>query len=735
MSNFSLDPWVVTALEISLKSLVLTGFTFFMLFCLRTQAAKLRHQICAIGLLSLPLLLISPLILPTISIPIFPARTQIASTADISLDHPKFDPNPLAISKPIYKHHNNSQKRPEFPYQESQKENPFTFPWPSLIWVFGTSLVLFSFSVDIGRRNRLTRQARPVSNITWPNHITYACQQFGFNPAIKVLKNGNVQIPLTYGWRNPVLLLPLEAEDWSTEQQRAVLLHEIAHIKRKDQLIQSLCHISNALFWFNPIVWILKRRLQTEQERACDDLVITMGISAPDYATHLLNIVRTLNPSSHLATVPIARKADLPDRIRLILDDRIDRKPTPLFTSVFAVIFIGTFTLAIAPLHTAQIETPSLPISDLQITLPDVRGRIMVPDNDPSNPNTPPNPSVTGPPPLINATKNGDLREVRHLLAGGADPNQLEGGGPPLLVALRSGYQVIAKELMDHGADLSLQSTFNGETILMIATAAGNIDLARQAIKKGVDINALSQKGDSALHLAARGNHLEILKMLLELGAEVNIRGYFGTTPLFTAAQNGNSKIVEQLLTHGADAQARSMSGNTALSPAITNAHVDVVRLLLSQGLDANERLVSGFYPLQAAVRNVSLVKLLLDYGADPQVTLGFSRTTPLQLAISGGYNDTAALLLEKTERKQGTLYGLISDQKTGGYIGSGRIIIIELDLIIPIGKGGMYYLSDIPMGSYTLRADVAGYRTQPTQYIKIRDGFATSYHMSLLPD
>ena len=93
--------------------------------------------------------------------------------------------------------------------------------------------------------------------------------------------------------------IPVSARQWSGEQLRSVLLHELAHIKRRDTLVQLLAQVACALHWFNPLVWFAAWRLHVERERACDDLVLAQGVRASAYAEHLLNVATKFTVAKH----------------------------------------------------------------------------------------------------------------------------------------------------------------------------------------------------------------------------------------------------------------------------------------------------------------------------------------------------------------------------------------------------------------------------------------------------
>jgi TonB family protein len=108
---------------------------------------------------------------------------------------------------------------------------------------------------------------------------------------------GNVSTPLTCGVLRPLILLPEDARDWDELRLRAVLLHESAHVRRRDCVAKYVAQASRALLWWNPLAWMVAARLNHEQELACDDAVLSAGVPADTYATVLLDVARECSSS------------------------------------------------------------------------------------------------------------------------------------------------------------------------------------------------------------------------------------------------------------------------------------------------------------------------------------------------------------------------------------------------------------------------------------------------------
>jgi TonB family protein len=135
------------------------------------------------------------------------------------------------------------------------------------------------------------------------------------------IRIGDVSTPLTCGVIRPLILLPANARDWDGQRLRAVLLHESAHVRRRDCMAKYIAQGSRAFLWWNPLAWMLVARMNHEQELACDDAVLLAGISADAYAKVLLDVARECS-SSLLLCCAMATSSALHERFAHLLEWR-----------------------------------------------------------------------------------------------------------------------------------------------------------------------------------------------------------------------------------------------------------------------------------------------------------------------------------------------------------------------------------------------------------------------------
>jgi len=181
--------------------------------------------------------------------------------------------------------------------------------WGVLAWLVGVVLLLARLISGFVRAGRVASRAKPVTDSRWLAVFAEAAAALEIARPVSLRQSAETSVPVACGLWHPTVLLPREAGSWDHERRMVVLLHELAHVRRRDCLVQALAQATCALHWVNPLAHVAVRRIRTEQERACDDLVLAAGADAPDYADHLFEIARTFRtPSAPVwATLAMAR--------------------------------------------------------------------------------------------------------------------------------------------------------------------------------------------------------------------------------------------------------------------------------------------------------------------------------------------------------------------------------------------------------------------------------------------
>jgi beta-lactamase regulating signal transducer with metallopeptidase domain len=229
-----------------------------------------------------------------------------------------------------------------------------------LLWAVGATMILaYAISGAIGAW--WLRRSAAVVEAPWVDEAQTLAEVFEIPGPVVIAESASVTMPIVCGiWRS-LIVMPIDAAQWSEERRRVVILHELAHIKRRDCLTQSLAQLVCAAYWFNPIVWLAARRMRAERERACDDFVLAAGEKGPDYAAHLLDIAKTAQHRriSPVVGLAMARPSQLEGRLLAILDPAIRRSST-LYTRVASLAFV---LLIAVPVGAVRLERSS-PVAD-----------------------------------------------------------------------------------------------------------------------------------------------------------------------------------------------------------------------------------------------------------------------------------------------------------------------------------------------------------------------------------
>lgn len=183
-----------------------------------------------------------------------------------------------------------------------------------------------------------------------------ALLQLGMSYPVILITHPDNAIPVVWGILRYRLRLPVAARQWSGEQLRSVLLHELAHLKRRDTLAQLLTQVACAVHWFNPLMWFAAWRLGVERERACDDLVLASGVKPSAYAGHLLDVVTGLAPArwTQSCGLAMARQSSLEGRLIAVLSTRLNRRGVPVALAAIALTIAVGVAVPIAMLRAAE---------------------------------------------------------------------------------------------------------------------------------------------------------------------------------------------------------------------------------------------------------------------------------------------------------------------------------------------------------------------------------------------
>ena len=243
-----------------------------------------------------------------------------------------------------------------------------------VIWAAVLTLIVGSLGYSALVVRRIVKRARPLDTEDWLTPLWEVSDRLALDEPPRLLRSEDAKMPFACGLFQSTIVLPAECDDWSLDRRRAVLLHELAHVRRHDLVGHTLGRVACAVYWFHPLVWKAAKQLRSESERACDDLALACGARATDYAEHLLDIVTSVRrDSTPSVALAMARRKEFEGRMLAILDPEL-RHSSPSRRQ--SVALIGSLALisivvgAAAPARRVQslqsaVQTPVVQDADL----------------------------------------------------------------------------------------------------------------------------------------------------------------------------------------------------------------------------------------------------------------------------------------------------------------------------------------------------------------------------------
>ena len=367
-------------LDATIKATLLLIVATFVGFALRKSSAAARHRLWALTMLSLIVMPLLPSVIPvawsvtipqqvaSLIAPHHPSESRVAMppTAFVPVPGESFEvptsgssnSQPEELERFLNETEPALSDAPASSISEMSVTSDSAVSWTDpfvVVWLCGVVFCLASIAVGTWRVFRFRAASRMLDDRNWNVIVDETKRRLGLTRSVPLREHPEPVVPMTLGALRPIVILPRQAREWPEQLKRIVLLHELAHVKRRDVAFQWLGRLACALYWFHPLAWFGLRQLRRERELACDDLVVHCGERATDYAEVLVSVAKTFQTQQCLTcAVAMARHGNLEGRMRSLFDKDIVRSHKPL-SRIVAIAMLVASALAVSAVSAMQI--------------------------------------------------------------------------------------------------------------------------------------------------------------------------------------------------------------------------------------------------------------------------------------------------------------------------------------------------------------------------------------------
>jgi beta-lactamase regulating signal transducer with metallopeptidase domain len=328
----------------------------------RRVSAASRHMTWGAGLAAALLLPVASLIVPAWPVTIrVAARTPVVLSAPGASIDADTAPDSLAPQSAT-----NQWQSATASAAATERSRPFDWTsWVAPVYGLGLLAMMLHLAAQHWVVRRIAGRARAMDDPRWSWLLHDCARAMAVDQRVRLLRSPELGTPVAIGLLRPSIVLPAVADTWPDDRRRAVLLHELAHVSRRDCLTQTLACLARAIHWFNPLAWWAARQLRAERELACDDRVLAAGTAPREYAGHLLEIAYGLGDRQTPAlAVGMARPGQLEGRMLAALDDA---RPRSRPTLRFRLASISLTAVLVGPMSGATplfVEDPGARLTD-----------------------------------------------------------------------------------------------------------------------------------------------------------------------------------------------------------------------------------------------------------------------------------------------------------------------------------------------------------------------------------
>lgn len=325
-------------LSLAWKSLLVAGATLLLLKLMQKRSASDRSWIAHLGLAALLLLPVGTVALPALEVagPEFmtsgTAATSVAAQPAGETAAPEVAPT-------------------ERPFRQEASAPGASLAW--LFWAYAgpAALLVLLTLIAFGRLVVLKSRAEVMVDTHWIKALAKAQKRMGFKNGTALLTSNELSSPISWGLMRPVILLNTDATKARGEAE-AIIAHELAHVAGLDWAKLMLARLAVALFWFNPLAWLLAREAHQLREEAADDAVLGANIEDTEYANLLVGIARHECRGLLLGAHGVApARNSLARRVKRVLDAASARAPGGWRWSSAAAFFAAGMAVPVAALQ------------------------------------------------------------------------------------------------------------------------------------------------------------------------------------------------------------------------------------------------------------------------------------------------------------------------------------------------------------------------------------------------
>jgi beta-lactamase regulating signal transducer with metallopeptidase domain len=300
---------------------------------LRSRPASLRHTIWIFAIASQIALPIAALVLPQRPIDLGPVGAAMTGAARSIASVPSPPPAVGSAARPGGSAATAGASARATPSTIMNSAGPGSrlgaaLDLITLVWLVGALLMVVRFAVGtILVAREMQRASRPLQR-EWIVLAGQIQEEMDLRREAVLLWGSNREVPYTWGVLAPVVCLPADADKWSIDRLRIVMIHELAHVERFDTLSELAAQIALVIFWFNPLLWLAVRRMRTEREHACDDRVLMRGVKPSTYVEELVNMMKSIGSGGiapGFGAIAMARRTQFEARMFAVLDEHADR--------------------------------------------------------------------------------------------------------------------------------------------------------------------------------------------------------------------------------------------------------------------------------------------------------------------------------------------------------------------------------------------------------------------------